>query len=440
MFITHPKSRKILSLSIPAALNALLDMLQVLADLIMVGRLGAAAVAAVGLGLQFWMFIYSILTLFHVGTNALISRFIGAKTPKRASVALSTLLMFGAFVSLPLTLLWYLATPYFLQFIGALDEVMVEGMIYMEIVALALPIAVLKMIFVSGLNATGDTKTPFKVKLFSIGLNVFLNYLLIFGNHGFPALGVAGAAYATVIVNYLEFGIYGWLYLREKTHFNPMLRFSNRLLKRALKVGLPASIERSLTMGSFMLFTAVIGSFGTAAIAGYQIGLRVEGLAFMPGIGFTIAAMTLIGQNIGAKDYEGAKEDVVLILKYASALMGFLGLFMIAIPEQIVWVFTDDEATIEQASLYLRIVGFSQIPLAFSFVLSGALRGAGATKRTMRINLISLWSFRIIPALVLAYTFESILLVYLAMITETSIKGFWLWREFKKGEWMHLKV
>ncbi|MCW8820963.1 MAG: MATE family efflux transporter [Sulfurovum sp.] len=113
---------------------------------------------------------------------------------------------------------------------------------------------------------------------------------------------------------------------------------------------------------------------------------------------------------------------------------------MIAVPEKIVWLFTDDAQTIEEASLYLRIVGFSQIPLVYNFVISGALRGAGDTKRTLKINLISLWFVRILPAFVLSWYFESIFLVYIAMIADTFVKAIWLWITFDKGEWQKIKV
>ena len=109
-------------------------------------------------------------------------------------------------------------------------------------------------------------------------------------------------------------------------------------------------------------------------------------------------------------------------------------------PEKIVWLFTDDMQTIKEASLYLKIVGISQIPLAFSFVLSGALRGAGDSRRTLRINLISLWCVRIVPAFVLSWYFENILWVYVAMISDTFVKATWLWITFQQGKWQKIKV
>jgi putative MATE family efflux protein len=417
-----------------------MDMLQVITDLIMVGRISAFAVAAVGLGLQSLMFVFAVLTLLHVGTSALLSRFIGAGKIKRASMGLSTLLRFALLLSLPVMAAWYYLASNIYVWFGTAPEVVALGADYVQMLTWMLPFIFMKLVFVSALNAAGDTKTPMKVKIGSIILNVILNYLLIFGHFGFPELGVLGAAVGTVIVNMLEFVVYVILYLRHKTPYIPLWHYSKSLLSRALKVGIPASFERALTFGSLMLFTVIIAQYGTEALAGYQIGLRVEGLAFMPGIGFTIAAMALMGQGLGAKKPEQAREDVLLVLKYTAGFMFFLSFFMIFMPEKIVWFFTDDAQTIEEASLYLRIVGLSQIPLAFNFVLSGALRGAGDSKKTLKINLTSLWFVRIIPAFLLSWYFESILFVYLAMISDTFVKAIWLWITFNKGEWQKIKV
>ena len=434
------KHKKILSISLPAAFNSLLDMLQVITDLIMVGTISAFAVAAVGLGLQSLMFIFSILTVLQVGTSALISRFYGAGRMKQGSLALATLLKFAFYLSFPLTLFWYFGSNGLYEWFGVETEVKELGSSYVSILTFMLPFILLKYVFVTALNATGDTTTPMYIKIVSIVLNISLNYLLIFGNFGFPVLGVIGAAWATVIVNILEVSFYAWLYFKGKTPFMPLFYFSKNLLNRALKVGLPATYERTLTVSSFMLFTAIIANYSTEALAGYQIGLRVEGIAFMPGIGFTIAAMALMGQGLGAKKPEQSREDVLLVLKYATALMFALSFFMVLTPEWIVQFFTNDLKTIEEASLYLQIVGLSQIPLAFNFVLSGALRGAGDSKRTLRINLISLWMVRIIPAFVLSWYFHEIMWVYFAMISDTFVKAFFLWRAFDKGEWQRIKV
>lgn len=438
--INKAKHKKILSISLPAAFNSLLDMLQVITDLIMVGTISAFAVAAVGVGLQSLMLIFAVLTLFQVGTSALISRFKGAGKMNQASLALSTIWQFAFVLSMMVVPIWYFGSSWLYVWYGVVPEVMELGSSYVQVLTFMMPFIFMKLVFITALNATGDTKTPLYVKLVSIVLNVGLNYLLIFGKLGFPELGVQGAAIATVMVNMLELLVYVVLYVRKKTPFKPMIRFSKNLFRRMLKVGLPASFERTLTMGSFTFFTATIAHYGTEVLAGYQIGLRVEGLAFMPGIGFTIAAMALMGQGLGAKKPEQSYEDVMLVMKYAIGLMFFLSFFMIFTPEMLVSRFTTDSQTIKEASLYLKIVGLSQIPLAISFVLSGALRGAGDSKRTLRISLTSLWLVRIIPAIVLSWYFEDVIWVYVAMISDTFVKAFLMWRAFHQGEWKKIRV
>ncbi len=415
-------------------------MLQVLADLIMVGRISAASIAAVGMSLQVVGLLYAALTVFYVGTNSLIARLHGAKEQRELSSAVYSLLLFALVLSIPATLLWYLLADHLLLLMGASEHVATLGGAYLGWLSLVLPAIFVKYVLVSALNGIGDTKTPFKIKLVSIVLNVFLNYILIFGNFGAPAMGVEGAALATVIAGILEAAAY--LFLLFKTaHFQERhFHFSRELIRRAMRVGVPAGFERMLTFFSFILFTVIIAHFGTAIMAGYQIGLRVEGLAFMPGIGFTVAAMTLMGQNLGRNNPDAAYDDVVKTMKIAAWFMGIMGIFMVAVPEYIVFIFTDDAQVIKEASLYLRIVGLSQVPLAVSFVLSGSLRGAGATRQTLKINLISLWFFRIFPALAAAYFLHSILLVYIVMITETFIKAFWLYRAFKSGRWKDIRV
>ena len=438
--INKAKHKKILNIALPSAFNSLLDMLQVITDLIMVGTISAFAVAAVGVGLQSLMLIFAVLTLFQVGTNALLSRLYGAKKMSQASLALSTIWQFAFGLSMVVLPLWYFGASWLFVWFGVAPEVMVLGSSYVTILTLMMPFIFMKLVFITALNATGDTKTPLYVKLVSIVLNVGLNYLLIFGNLGFPKLGVEGAAIATVVVNMLELTVYFVLYWRGKMPFQPMVRFSKSFFRRFIKVGLPASFERTLTMGSFTFFTATIASYGTASLAGYQIGLRVEGLAFMPGIGFTIAAMALMGQGLGAKKPEQSREDVLLVMKYAIGIMFFLSFFMIFTPAWLLSFFTNDAETIKEGSLYLKIVGLSQIPLAISFVLSGALRGAGDSKRTLKISLTSLWLVRIIPAIVLTWYFENIIWVYIAMISDTFVKAFFMWRAFDKGEWKRIKV
>lgn len=430
----------VLRLAIPAALKQFLDMVQILIDMLMVGAVGVAALAAVGLSMQFMMVIQAIMTVFAVGASALISRYIGSGRGRHASavvfvgiwVALGSSVVVG-------TVCWYFSADFF-RWMGSDPDVIALGRDYFQILAAGMGLVFLDALAYSALSAAGDTRSSLFIKIVSAFINAGLNYLLIFGYGGFEAMGVEGAAYATLCAYGFSVAMYGWLLMRKGGVLcvYPIFRVDD--LKKMIRTGSPAAVERIIGVASFLLFVIMIASYGTHALAGYQIGLRIEALAFMPGFGFSVAAMVLSGQYIGARQYDQAYLSGVLSAKIAMTFMGSAGIVLFLIPEYLAGWFTNDASTIEQASLYLRLVGISQIPLALTFVLSGALRGAGATRISMRISIVSLWIFRIIPSYLVMQSGGGILWIYIAMTVETFIKGWWFWEVFRRKEWLNTKV
>ncbi|MBE0497799.1 MAG: MATE family efflux transporter [Campylobacterales bacterium] len=431
---------KILSISIPAAFKHLLDMLQVLIDLIMIGSLGVAALAAVGLGLQFLMVLNVIMTLYVVGGNAVIARHIGSRRFHRANIVFFNLFILAMLLSVFALLVGYAWSEQFYLWMGTGKEVARLGESYFGTLSWGMPFIFLDALFFNVLSAAGKTQASLYIKIASAGVNILLNYALIFGHFGFDAMGVQGAAIATVISYAFNVGIYALLISRDSSVLRFYLYFSLSSLKSVFKVGLPASLERLITVSAFMVFVMVISKYGTEALAGYQVGLRIEGLAFMPGFGFSIAAMALVGQSLGAKNSTAAHNDTITITKIAALFMGIVGVFLVFFPEFFAQFFSQDEKTIELASLYLRLVGLSQVPLAVTFVLSGALRGAGATKTTLLINVGSLIFLRVMPSLFISAITEDIFWIYLVMITETFVKGGIFWYVFAQGRWKNIKI
>ncbi len=435
-----PRVKKVLNLSLPAALNSFLDMLQTLVDLIMVGRISPAAIASVGVSMQLIWGIYVFVSIFHIGTNALVSRFVGAKNIHEAGKVIFSISIVAFIFSIPVAVLGFLFSKDLFLLIGTSKEVAKLGGDYLGVVSLSIPFLFLGGIFYSALSASGDTKTPLKVGIAGNILNTVLDYILIFGHFGFPELGVKGAAIATATTNVFEVIIYLIILLSKKFNVYFYFEYSFDLVKRALKVGIPTGIERIITYSSYIVLVILITEYGTYTLAGYQVGLRIEGLAFMPGIGFTIAAMALVGQNLGAKKYEEAEKSSITTMKVAATFMGTLGILMIFIPEYLCMIFTSDQKTIEEATIYLRMMGVSQFPLAMVFVLSGSLRGAGATKSTLIINTTSLWLIRMLPAFILSSIFHNVLLIYLVIVIETYFRALILWIIFKKGKWKKIEV
>lgn len=435
-----PYAREVLRLALPAAFKHLLDVLQILTDMLMVGVLSVAALAAVGMSLQFLMFINVVISLYVVGGNAVTARLIGARRRRRAYTLLFTLGLFALLLSLPLTLVGTFYAGDFYRWMGTGAEVAQHGGIYFGILAAGFPLIFLDALCYNQFSAAGDTKSSLYIKLASAGINAVLDYLMIFGHGGFEPMGIAGAAYATLAAYALNIVLYFWLLRRRDARLHLLPRLNLPDLRRAVKIGMHTSLERVITVSSFMLFIWVIASYGTEALAGYQVGLRIEGLAFMPGFGFAVAAMAIVGQQLGAKRPEEAYRGGLYSLKIAATFMGSLGVIMIVWPEPFVRLFTPDRATVQQASLYLRLVGVSQVPLAAAFVLSAVLRGAGETRIPLKVNIAALWLFRVIPSVVAMKLGFGIVVVYIIMSVETFIAGFLFWKIFKKRRWLQTKI
>ncbi len=398
------------------------------------------ALAAVGLSMQFMMIINILMTLYVVGGNALISRFIGQGRKKRASALLFSLGIFAIFLSLFVAVGGYFGSESMYSMMGAEPEVVHQGTLYFQILSCGIVLIFIDTLLYNALSAAGDTKSSLYIKLFSAALNAFLNYVFIFGHYGFEAMGIEGAAYATVIA--YAFTVVAYVLLLRLPHSKlgliPII--SIRDLKRAWHVGWGAALDRGVSSVSFLFFVAIIASYGTAELAGYQVGLRIEGIAFMPGFGFAIAAMALVGQNLGANDKEKAYTMGIISGRIAYTFMGSVGVILILFPQFLAGFFTHDAATITVVSQYLILVGLAQIPLAIVFVYSAALRGAGATKITLLVNVLSLWILRVLPSYVAYKMGFGILAIFVIMNIETLIKGLLFWYIYQRKEWLDIKV
>ncbi len=432
--------KKVLSIAVPVALNNLLHTMVIYTDFAMVSRLSADAIVAVGLGMQVWGMFYASISLIYTGQNALMSHFVGAKEYKRASMVISTLLIFAALISLPVIFFWNYVGLWIFDLFGASVSVTALAGEYLTILFIAIPFGYANSIFFTAFSSEGNTKTAMHITLMIVFLNALADYALIFGHFGFPALGVKGAAIATLAMTIFETVVFVLYFLRGKTHFTPMIRFSPNLIKRVLRTGFPAMVDRVLGSVAMLLIAGMVLKLGTEVSAGFQLGFRIEGLAFMPGFGFAMAASVLMGQGLGAKDHKRSYHDVMLSLRYGVAVMFTVSILFILFPGSLVQLFTSESRIVYEASMYLIVVGATQIPLGVYFILSSALKGAGDTKRTFWINFITVWLFRIIPGLISVYGFGSIIGVYIGLVADPVAKAMIFWREFKKGAWKRLKI
>jgi putative MATE family efflux protein len=229
-------------------------------------------------------------------------------------------------------------------------------------------------------RSAGDTRTPFLLLGASVLLNLVLDPLMILGWGPLPALGVYGAALATVLTRGLGF-LVGVVLLYRRGGIRP--DWSLPVARTIARIGLPTMLTGVLFSVIYMLLVRVVGQFGTPAIAALGVGHKIEGVSYMICVGFGLAAETLVGQNLGAGQPGRARQAGWLTARMAAVPAAALGVVFLAVPEAIAGIFTSDAAVIRDATAYLRAVALAQLAAAFENVLEGGLTGAGYTLYTM---------------------------------------------------------
>ena len=250
-------------------------------------------------------------------------------------------------------------------------------------------------------------------------LNIVLDPLFIFGLLGFPRLGIAGAALATVIS--IAYMVPLELIFLKRIDLSPKISMF-RYVSTILKLGAPAAAERLVFAIGNNLYIAAISRCGTIALAAHQVGLRIESFIYLPGFAFSIASASLVGQRIGADDIDGAKQIGLEAAKLCFLFMGLLGISVALLSRLIVEPFSPSVSVAELASLYLILAGLSEPGLALAMTLSGGIRGGGNTLIPMVINVLCLYLFRVLPANILV-EIMGVIGAWIAMFIDVYIRG-----------------
>jgi len=304
----------------------------------------------------------------------------------------------------------------------------VEGVVleYLKPVIYLLPFMFATNVVNAGFTGLGKTGVVFWVTLFVTILNVVLAVLLIYGFWLFPSLKVTGAGLALGISEGLGFLAYLPFLIREKS-LNPLcdLELSFKEAVKLLKVGFPAGLEEVLMSLSFNAFAGIVASCGTAVLAAFQIGLRVEFFSVALGIAFFYASTTVAGQKFGAKDWKGLIKSLKVLLAFSTGAMGILGILMFTFGKVIVKTFTEDPNVVYWSVRYLFAAALSQPLMALQFVISGVLRGVGKTYVPLVINNLSFWLFRMLPSFILLRFVKSPYVPWGFMVFENCIRVVW---------------
>jgi putative MATE family efflux protein len=387
--------RRVLWLALPIVGSDLLQRGVNVVDALLVGRLGAAELAAVGLSQLLLTFVMALVYGLGVGATVMVAFHTGATDARRRALTARTVLLTGGAATLSLGLAGILFSSSVARFMGAEGRLLDLTAEYLHITWYLFAAYVYLHLMSAIFQGAGDTRTPLKAMVWVNVLHVFLAIPLIFGLAGFPRLGVMGAALASGLSEGVGAGWLVWQAARRGLFGARGAGWSPQELRRMLRVGLPAMGERLITHGMQVVYARIVIHFGVAAYAAHQVGLNIESLSFLPGLGFAKAATALVGQRLGAKDAEGARQSARQANLLGLGIMSVWGAAFVLFPHAWVAFFTADPEVLVYSVPLMTIMGILQPPLAVAMVISGALRGAGETHVVLAAAILGGWCVRL---------------------------------------------
>jgi putative MATE family efflux protein len=366
-------------------------------DAALCGRLPNSedALAALGLAIQVVFVMMTAMLGLLVGTIALVARAYGGKDTARLDHLLIQSTKLTAIVGVIVGIAGALLAEPILRGLGASDAVADVGAAYLRPLMVGTPFFYLGLLYAGILRGVGNTRIPFLCALGANGLNALLNYALVLGNLGMPALGVTGSAIGTVIAQFcnmvalilvLNRGIVPSLRLRWQR--TPIDR---ALARELLRIGWPAAIDMLVLNAGFMTALGMLGRIDELTIAAHGLGMRVQGLAFVPGLGVGQATAAMIGQALGAGDVERARQIARASIGLCLAIMTVLAIGIFVAAHPLTWIFdVKPDTPLEAYSVeWMRILGYAMPPAAINIAMIGVLQGSGATRTSLNINILS---------------------------------------------------
>lgn len=436
--------RAILILAIPMVLEMTLESVFGIVDVFFVARLGADAVAAVGITESLLTPIFAVGLGLSMAATALVARRTGEKNPRAASVAASQAVILGVLVSLPVAVLGLFSAPLLLSWMGASAEIIETGSGYTTLM-LAGNATILLLFMINGIfRGGGDAAVAMRALWLSNGLNIVLDPCLIFGLGPFPELGVTGAAVATNIGRGIgvcyQLGVLFGGKARVKLSLKDV-RVVPEVMWNLIRVAGGGVLQFLIATASWLGLVRIIAVFGGGALAGYTIALRIVIFALLPSWGMSNAAATLVGQNLGANRADRAERSVWITALCNAVFLGLVALFFIFFAEELIGIFTGDPGVVPFGVACLRYISYGYIFYAFGMVLVQAFNGAGDTYTPTLINFFCYWLFQIPLAYFLALQTQlGADGVFIAIaISESSIAVVSL-LVFRRGAWKRRKV
>ncbi len=397
--------RAVVLLAIPMVLEMSMESVFVVVDTFFVARLGAEAVTALGLTEAVLTLLYATALGLGAGATALVARRVGEHDLSGARTAAVQTIWVGVVLAAVIGVLGASNAEPLLAFMGAGAGVVEDGSRYTAVMlggsATILLIFLLNAVF----RGAGNAVVAMRALWIANAVNIALDPCLIFGLGPFPELGVTGAAVATNIGRGI--GVLYQLYCLSGPETRIAiglrdLRLRLKVMLRLLRVSVPGVFQYTVAMSSYLFLMRIVATYGSTAVAGFTIGIRIFAFTFLPAWGLANAAATLVGQNLGAGEPERAEASAWIAARYNAAFLGSVALLCIVAPRPLVSIFTGDPAVIAYGVDCLRFLSYGYGFYAVGMVLTQAFNGAGDTDTPTWINLICFWLLQIPLAYVLA--------------------------------------
>lgn len=431
-------------LAVPMILELVMESTFAIVDIFFVSKLGASAIATVGLTETYLFLLYSIAMGLSTAVTAIIARRTGEKNKEDAATSAVQAIILAILASIPFAIAGVFFAKELLALMGADQWSITYGYRYTQWMLGGNAIIMLLFVMNAIYRGAGDAAIAMRVLFIANVVNIILDPIFIFGWGPVPAFGIEGAAMATNIGRSIGVIMQLWIFFRGAKHIQvkfTQLHWDAKIMFGILKTSLGGIGQMIVAMTSWIFLMRILSSVGSEAVAGATIAIRTMMFTLMPAWGLSNAAATLVGQNLGAGNPDRAESTVWKIGYYNMIFLIGVSFIYFFFNQSLVSLFTDDKKVISIGAEWLQILSYSYFIYGWWMVSVQAFNGAGDTKTPTRINLVFFWLIQIPLSYFLSITmgWEHSGVFWGVFISETSVGLFTLWL-FKKGGWKKSKV
>jgi putative MATE family efflux protein len=436
--------RAILLLSIPMVLEMMMESLFGIVDIFFVGHLGRVATSTVALTESLLTMVFAVALGLSMATTATVARRIGEQNEEGAAIAAVQSIVLGLITSAIFGIAGVVFAPRLLALMGAAPAVIAAGHIYTAVMLGGCGVIFMLFLINAIFRGAGDPALAMRVLWIANAINIVLDPCLILGLGPFPKLGVTGAAISTTIGRGVGVALQFWFLSRGTGRIKirrDLLKLDFPVIGRMLRIALNGMFQYLISTASWLALVRLMARFGTAALAGNTIAIRIVIFAILPSWGMSNAAATLVGQNLGAKRPDRAERSVWQTGLYNMMFLGGVALVFVLFAKPIVGIFSNDPAVVEYGATGLRIMSYGYIFYAWGMVLEQSFNGAGDTATPTRINLFCYWVLQIPLAYVLSTrTNMGPSGIFAAIPIAESVLAVVCLLAFRRGRWKNQKV